>query len=499
MNASLYQHIAQTLSRCASKVMIESSTTHMTGAELAEAISRWAQVLRDVGVQPGDRVLVQTEKSLAAVLAYLGILHAGAVHVPLNTAYTVAELEHFVADAKPRLVICDASRVAALTPLASTHAATCMALDGPAGLAARALAAPTGAQPTACNAHDLVAIVYTSGTTGRSKGAMLTHGNLVSNAETLVRLWGFNDDDVLLHALPIYHVHGLFVGLHTALLSGARIVLHNRFDADAVLAALPAATVFMGVPTFYTRLLERPQLTPALCHGMRLFISGSAPLLESTFSAFESRSGQRILERYGMSEAGMITSNPLAGDRLPGTVGMPLPGVEVRVRTAAGAASSGGPGVLEIRGPNVFAGYWNLPEKTRSEFTVDGWFITGDVVTIAPDGRVAIVGRDKDLIISGGLNVYPKEIELVLDALPGVAESAVFGVAHPDFGEAVLAAVVPDVGATLDAQAMLGALRQRLAAFKVPKAIIGVTELPRNTMGKVQKNLLRTQHASWFS
>jgi malonyl-CoA/methylmalonyl-CoA synthetase len=491
--------MAGTFARLADKVLLASPAGGMTGRELALAVARYAAVLEACGVQAGDRVLVQAEKSLDGVLAYVGVLHAGAVHVPLNTAYTLAELGYFVADASPRLVVCDAARHAALEPLARACGAACIALDGEGGLADRARVATPLASARSRAGDDLAAIVYTSGTTGRSKGAMLTHGNLLSNARALVDLWGFRTDDVLLHALPIYHVHGLFVALHTALLCGARIELHERFDAAAVAAALASCTVFMGVPTYYTRLLEQPALTAERCRGMRLFVSGSAPLLPATFAAFEARTGHRILERYGMSEAGMITSNPLAGERLPGTVGMPLPGVEVRVRTPDGARATGGPGVLEIRGPNVFAGYWNMPERTRAEFTDDGWFVTGDVGTIAGDGRVSIVGRDRDLVISGGLNVYPKEVELALDALAGVAESAVFGVAHPDFGEAVLAAVVPAGGPPPDTAALLAALRGRMAPFKVPKALVVVDALPRNAMGKVQKNVLRERYARWFA
>jgi len=432
--------------------------------EVVDRVGRLAALLVSKGVAPGDRVAVQTEKSPQAVMLYLATLKAGAVFLPLNTAYTAAEVDYFLKDAEPRLFVQDAvalaEEAAAHTPLARTV-------------------------PRA--AADLASIIYTSGTTGRSKGAMLSHGNLAANALALHEIWGFSERDVLLHALPIFHVHGLFVALHCAFLSGGPMVWLPKFSDAEVIAGLARATVMMGVPTFYTRLLAHPEFTAERAAHMRLFICGSAPLLESTFAEFEARTGKRILERYGMSEAAIITSNPLDGARVAGSVGYPLPGVQLRIE-------GGGTGVIQIKGPSVFSAYWRMPEKTAEEFTPDGFFITGDVGRTDPDGRLWISGRAKDLIISGGFNVYPKEIELVLDDLPGVTESAVIGVPHPDFGEAVVAVVMGQASeAELIAQA-----RARLAAFKAPKRVIFVDELPRNAMGKVQKALLRQEHAGLF-
>jgi len=415
------------------------------------------------GVEPGDRVALQAEKSPEAVMVYLGVLKVGAVFLPLNTAYTAAEVNYFRKDAEPKLFIVD-----------------------PPAYVAQARAAGPLAEAVPRAASDLAAIIYTSGTTGRSKGAMLSHGDLAANAVALHEIWGFSPDDVLLHALPIFHVHGLFVALHCAFLSGAPMVWLPRFADAEVLAGLPRASVMMGVPTFYTRLLANPAFTREAAAHMRLFICGSAPLLPSTFAEFEARTGMRILERYGMSEAVIITSNPLHGDRIAGSVGYPLPGVELRI--------GGETGVIEIRGPSVFGGYWRMPEKTAEAFTADGFFVTGDVGRQDPDGRVWISGRAKDLIISGGFNVYPKEVELVLDELPGVAESAVIGVPHPDFGEGVVAVVIGQG----EEAAMIAACRAQLASFKSPKRVIFVDELPRNAMGKVQKNLLRDRYAALF-
>jgi malonyl-CoA/methylmalonyl-CoA synthetase len=432
--------------------------------EVVDRVGRIAALLAAEGVVPGDRVAVQTEKSPQAVMLYLATLKAGAVFLPLNTAYTAAEVDYFLQDAAPRIFVQDA---AALADEAAAHAPL-------AGSVSRAGA-------------DLASIIYTSGTTGRSKGAMLSHANLAANALALHEIWGFSKDDVLLHALPIFHVHGLFVALHCAFLSGAPMVWLPKFSDAEVVAGLARSTVMMGVPTFYTRLLANPQFTAERAAHMRLFICGSAPLLESTFGEFEARTGKRILERYGMSEAAIITSNPLHGERLAGSVGYPLPGVELRI-------DGGETGVIQIKGPSVFSAYWRMPEKTAEEFTPDGFFITGDVGRTDPDGRLWISGRAKDLIISGGFNVYPKEIELVLDDLPGVIESAVIGVPHPDFGEAVVAVVM---GEAAEAE-LIAEARARLAAFKVPKRVIFVDELPRNAMGKVQKALLRQEHAGLF-
>ena len=434
--------------------------------ELETGVGRIAALLKARGVRPGDRVLVQTPKSPQAVMLYLATLKVGGAFTPLNTAYTASEVDYFRADAEPRLFVTDAialaKKAAGFAPDEAVHPA-----------------AP----------GDLASIIYTSGTTGRSKGAMLSHANLAANALALHAAWGFSPDDVLLHALPIFHVHGLFVALHCSFLSGGPMIWRESFDAETVLSGLAEATVLMGVPTFYTRLLDLPGLTRAATAHMRLFISGSAPLLESSFQAFEARTGHRILERYGMSEAVILASNPLAGERLPGSVGFPLPGVEVRV---GGGAETG---TLEVRGASVFSGYWRMPEKTAEEFTADGFFITGDVGRIEPDGRIWLSGRSKDLIISGGFNVYPKEVELVLDELPGVTESAVIGAPHPDFGEAVVA-VIAGHG---EEAAIIAAARERLAAFKAPKRVIFVDDLPRNAMGKVRKALLREAHAGLFA
>jgi malonyl-CoA/methylmalonyl-CoA synthetase len=445
--------------------------------ELDTLSARMATVLLD-RAGAGERVLMQVEKCPEAVALYLACLRAGLVLLPLNTAYTDTELDYFREDAQPALEIDDAglrrlclecSRVA---PLEDT---------------------------SEVSNDSLAAILYTSGTTGRCKGAMLSHDNLRSNALALHSLWGFEADDVLLHALPIYHVHGLFVALNTALMNGSTILFLPRFDVSLVLAQLPAATVMMGVPTFYSRLLESEAFNAESCIGMRLFISGSAPLNEQTFADFEARTGHRILERYGMSETGMLSSNPLQGERLAGSVGYALPDVELRVCDDQGQAlPEGEVGVVEARGPNVFRGYWQMPEKTAAEFREDGFFITGDLGRLDADGRLWLVGREKDLIISGGLNVYPKEVELCLDAVEGVRESAVIGVPHADFGEAVVAVWVPAQGTAINEAQLEAALTGQLARFKQPKAYIQREDLPRNTMGKVQKNLLREQYRDWF-
>ena len=424
----------------------------------------YAAALVRLGAEPGDRILVQAEKSVEGALLHLASLRAGLIYVPLNTAYTAAELAYFIEDAEPKLVFAPGYRDIA-------------ELD----------AAPAEFETIARGPDDLAAILYTSGTTGRSKGAMLSHDNLASNALVLKDYWRWQPGDVLIHALPIYHVHGLFVALHGALLNGSTMLWHKSFDADAVLADMKRATILMGVPTFYVRLAAHPGLTREAVANMRVFISGSAPLLESTFAEFEAKTGHRILERYGMTEAGMITSNPYDGERVPGTVGFPLPGVEARIRDE----------VLEIRGPNLFRGYWRNPEKTAEDMRADGYFITGDIATMAADGRVAIVGRAKDLIIAGGLNIYPKEIELALDALPGVAESAVIGAPHQDLGEGVVAVVVRNDPA-LDEAAVLAGIAD-LARFKQPRRILFADSLPRNAMGKVQKAALRETYKDLFS
>ena len=481
--------------RLSQSFLLADDGTTYTYADLERETGRVAAFLTGLGLRKGDRVAVQVEKSPEALFLYLGTLRAGLCFLPLNTAYQRAELGYFLKDAEPRVVVSRTQSAAALAKLCSeTGVPHLYTLDehGRGTLAdAMALVAPGFSDPQLAE-QDLAAIVYTSGTTGRSKGAMVTHGNLTSNGQVLKDYWRFTENDVLLHALPIFHVHGLFVAMHTTLIAGARMLFHRRFDARAVLAALPAATAMMGVPTFYTRLLAEPALTRDAVKHMRLFISGSAPLLLDTFKEWQSRTGHTILERYGMSEAGMITSNPYEGERRGGTVGFPLPGVSVRVATADGRAlAPGEAGEVQIRGPNVFAGYWRLPEKTREEFTADGWFHTGDVGQWSADGYLSIVGRAKDLIISGGYNVYPKEIELVIDALQGVLESAVVGVPHPDFGEAVTAIVVQHDDAALDEAAVIAHVKSQIANYKVPKRVVFVKELPRNAMGKVQKNVLR--------
>ncbi len=448
-----------------------------TDLDRLTAAARGALTVAGVGI--GDRVLVQVEKSIANLVLYLACLRHGAVYVPLNTAYTAGELDYFVADAEPALVVLD--------PSGSRDSATALTLDADGrGTWADSLAAASPVGGTVERlADDLASICYTSGTTGRSKGAMLTHANLWSNAITLVHLWRFTSDDVLAHSLPTYHVHGLFVALHTAWLAGATVRLHRRFDVDSLLADLPSSTVYMGVPTNYTRLLAGDRLDRSTGENMRLFVSGSAPLLAATHDEFERRTGHRILERYGMTETGMITSNPYDPEgRVAGTVGYVLPGVDVRTNTD---------GVLEVRGANVSPGYWRRPDRLADDVTVDGWFVTGDLADIEPEGRVTLVGRAKDLIISGGLNVYPKEVEDLIEDIEGVIESAVIGVPHPDFGEAVVAVVVADPS-TVTADAVKQHLAGRLARFKQPKAVVLVDQLPRNAMGKVQKNALRDRY-----
>ncbi len=479
-------------------LLLPDGTEHTYG-DLLDWASRMASCLVEQGLQPGDRLAVQVEKSPAAVALYLACLRVGAIYLPLNPAYRAAEVAFFLTDAEPRVLVVDPERSKELTPYAASGTAL-LTLDenGEGSLCDASQSCEPRTEISPRTGDDIAAILYTSGTTGRSKGAMLTHANLLSNAETLVDLWGFSSRDILIHALPIFHVHGLFVALHCVLLSGACARFLTRFDVGIVLGQLASSTVLMGVPTFYTRLLAHPDLAdPArggqACHSMRLFISGSAPLRAEDFDAFREQTGYAILERYGMTEAGMITSNPLDGTRRAGTVGRPLPGVEARVVDPDQELSveDGEVGVLQIRGPNVFAGYWRQPEKTREEHSTDGFFITGDLVTRDTDGTITIVGRAKDLVISGGLNVYPKEIEQALDALEGVDESAVVGLPHPDLGEAVVAAVVPTPGHALDPEALREALRSDLAAFKVPKRVVPVDALPRNVMGKVQKNVLR--------
>jgi len=460
-----------------------------TYRKLLGEVDRATAALAAWGVGVGDRVLVQVEKTAPAVSLYLACLKLGAVYVPINTAYTNPEVEYFIGDCEPALLVAG-GRFDAAVPVAV------LGQDGSGSFWRTSMSPPPPAVVRADD--DLAAIIYTSGTTGRSKGAMLTHANLVSNAETLCTAWGWRDDDVLLHALPIFHVHGLFVALNCAFLSATPVVFLPRFDAGAILRELPRSTVLMGVPTFYARLLNETGLDAQACAGMRLFISGSAPLTEQTFHGFRDRTGFDILERYGMSETLMNTSNPLRGERVAGTVGFALPGIEVRIADAAGRpVAPGEVGGIEVRGPNVFKGYWNQPERTASEFRADGFFVTGDLGTMDDEGRVVIVGRNKDVVISGGYNVYPKEVETLIDEMPGVTESAVIGVPHPDFGEAVVAVLV--ARGEVDQASVDAHLEGRLARYKQPKRVVRIPELPRNAMGKVQKNSLRQRYARLLS
>ena len=459
-----------------------------TYRDLDRASARFAATLRLRGVELGDRVLVQVPKSVEAVALYLGVLRCGGVYVPLNTAYTEREVAFFVSDASPRVVVRDATGVGEGDSGAAPRTVDIDAL----WRESRSFDPDPAIEPR--DGDDLAAICYTSGTTGRSKGAMITHRNLTSNALALHRIWGFEPGDVLLHALPIFHVHGLFVALHTAFLNASSVLFLPRFDAAEVRRLLPEATVLMGVPTFYSRLLAEPGFGSADCESIRLFVSGSAPLTEAVWGDFEARTGHRILERYGMTEAGMITSNPLRGDRVAGTVGFPLPDVEVRVAGENGAELPAGEvGTLEIRGPNLFRGYWGLPEKTAEEMRGDGFFVTGDLASFDGEGRVTLVGRGKDLIIAGGFNVYPKEVEDRLDEVAGVAESAVIGAPHADLGEGVVAVLVADE-APVEDDTLRAALDAGLARYKQPRRFYWVGELPRNAMGKVQKNVLRERY-----
>jgi malonyl-CoA/methylmalonyl-CoA synthetase len=474
-------------------------------SDLHRLAGAWGTALQGLGVGAGDRVAAQCDKSPESVLLYVACLRIGAVYVPINTANTTNEVEHFLRDSEPRVAVVRPGDAATLGPIATAagvaHVAT-LGAEGSGTLAdlvqQSAMDSPTRPR---LGAQALAAIIYTSGTTGRSKGAMLTRGNLASNACALATGWEFSADDVLLHALPLFHVHGLFAAINTVLASGSSLLLLGAFDAAQVLGHLPAVTVLMGVPTFYTRLLQLPGLNRQSTAHVRLFVSGSAPLLAETHREFARRTGHVILERYGMTETLMNTSNPYAGVRQPGYVGLPLPGVEIRLVDADSGASVDQPeqvGAIEIRGPNVFAGYWRDPHKTKSELRADGWFRSGDLGRFNPDGYLQIVGRAKDLVITGGYNVYPKELEDEIDALPGVLESAVIGLAHQDLGEGVTAVVVARPGASLTEADVLAGLKLRLARYKVPKRVLVVADLPRNAMGKVQKNLLRRQYATLY-
>ncbi len=476
----------------------------LSHADVGAGGARYANVLLELGVQPGDRVLVQAERSVDLILLYLGVLRAGAVYVPLNTAYTLAELEHYIADAAPRVVVCAPERLGAVLPLAQRHGVAHVVTLGGKGqggsLAARADSQPATAFEIERSGGDLAAIIYTSGTTGRSKGAMLTHDNLAANALALRGCWRFSGADVLLHFLPLFHIHGLFVALNVVLAAGASMILLPAFSAEAVLAQLGAATVLMGVPTHYLRLLQDARIDRQAMARIRVCISGSAPLPPETHREWLRRTGHAILERYGMSETGINASNPYDRERRPGSVGLPLPGVSLRVVDVENGTvlAAGAVGMIEVRGPNVFPGYWRMPDRTRAEFRDDGYFVTGDLGRIDADGYLHIVGRSKDLIITGGFNVYPREVEAEIDAIPGIAESAVFGVPHPDFGEGVSAAVVLQGGGATGPgpteAVIMARLHERLAGYKCPKRVLFCSELPRNAMGKVQKNRLREIH-----
>ncbi len=479
--------------------------------DLDRATAMVANLLASLELPEGSRIAVQVEKSVEAMVLYLATLRAGCVFLPLNTAYQSAEIDYFIGNAEPAVVVCSSANfgwVSKIAFKAGTRHVFTLNDDRTGSLLDRAAHHSDQNTPVERQADDLAAILYTSGTTGRSKGAMLTHGNLLSNALTLKDYWGWKKNDVLIHALPIFHVHGLFVAIHGALINGSKMVWMSRFEPKRVIARMADATVFMGVPTLYVRMLAEPSLTQQAAKNMRLFIAGSAPLLIETFSEWQTRTGHTILERYGMSETAMLTSNPYRADtryakqseRRGGTVGFPLPGVRLRVRGDDGKDMAVGEiGGIQVQGPNVFKGYWRMPEKTAEEFTSDGFFKTGDVGKVDERGYVTIVGRSKDLIISGGYNVYPAEIEGYINDMPGVAESAVVGVSHPDFGEVGVAVVILKSGSALQADAVLGELKAKLANFKIPKKCFVVPELPRNTMGKVQKNLLREQYKGLFT
>lgn len=478
--------------------------THYTFANLDHESARYASLYRALGLEPGERVAMQVDKSPQALFSYLGCLRAGLIYLPLNTAYRDLEIAYFLENAEPKLVVCAPAVRDTVTRLASErgvrHVHTLDA-NGDGSLAEAASTQPGEFANVAVKGDDVAVILYTSGTTGQPKGAMITHANLASNGLALHTAWGFRSGDVLLHALPIFHIHGLFVACHVALLNASKMIFLPKFDIATVLKALPQSSVFMGVPTYYTRLLAEPTFGKAQCRTMRLFTCGSAPLLPQTFHEFEQRTGHTILERYGMTETGMNTSNPLTGARRPGTVGLALPGVAIRIADDKDReVAVGEVGQLLVKGGNVFMGYWRMPEKTAEEFTTDGFFRTGDLARVDADGYVSIVGRAKDLIISGGFNIYPKEIEGYLDKLDGVLESAVIGVPHPDFGEAVIAVIVRNAdGGELTDTGVVAALKSQIAGFKVPKRVFFLPELPRNAMGKVQKKLLREQYAKLFA
>ncbi|MDF3934023.1 malonate--CoA ligase [Pseudomonas citronellolis] len=499
MNQSLFAAIGEHLPEDLSKPFLRTPEGGgYSYAEMLRSSAQFAHALVELGVKPGDRVAVQVDKSPEAVMLYLGTLRAGAVYLPLNSGYTADELSYFLGDAEPSLFVCAPAFEGQARALAEQCGVARVASLGQrceGSLMPHVEGKPGRFLDVQRSADDLAAILYTSGTTGRSKGAMISHGNLVSNARALVQAWAITADDWLLHALPIFHIHGLFVAINSLLMAGGSLLYVDKFDAAQVLQLLPQVNLLMGVPTFYTRLLDQPGLTREAVAHMRLFVSGSAPLTAETHKAFRERTGVAILERYGMTETGMNTSNPLDGERIAGTVGFPLPGVELRItdptEKEAKLLPQGEPGMIEVRGANVFRGYWRMPEKTAEELRADGYFMTGDIGFIDDKGYVQIVGRSKDMIISGGYNVYPKELEQIIDTLPGVAESAVIGLPHRDFGEGVTAVVVAKPGEAPSEDAILAGLDGKLARYKQPKRVLVVDALPRNVMGKVQKNQLR--------
>jgi len=502
MSNNFYALLATRFRAHAGDVALETPDgTRYSFETLDREAARYASLYRALELAPGERVAMQVDKSPQALFAYLGCLRAGLIYLPLNTAYRDLEIAYFLENAEPKLVVCDPAQREAVTRLAAergvSHVHTLDAA-GHGSLEEAAAAQPHEFATVAVKSNDVAVILYTSGTTGQPKGAMITHTNLAANGLALHAAWGFRAGDVLLHALPIFHIHGLFVACHVALLNASKMIFLPKFDVAAVLTALPQATVFMGVPTYYTRLLAEPAFGKAQCRNMRLFTCGSAPLLPQTFHEFRERTGHTILERYGMTETGMNTSNPLDGARRAGTVGPALPGVAIRIADDQDiSVAAGAVGQLLVKGGNVFKGYWQMPDKTAGEFTADGFFRTGDLARMDSDGYVSIVGRAKDLIISGGFNIYPKEIEGYLDKLAGVLESAVIGAPHPDFGEAVIAVLVlkPEAAALTEA-GVIATLKSQIAGFKVPKRVFFADSLPRNTMGKVQKNLLREQYAA---
>ena len=503
-NANLFAQFAQQFATHSTDVLLSTADgTNYLYEDIDHESARLARFLGELGTKPGDRVSVQVEKSPAALSLYLACLRGGFVFHPLNPGYQSGELEYFLGNAEPSVVVCDSAKEAAIAPLAKrAGVGQLLTLNGDGHGSLVEQSRDTSADPILFDSDtdDLAALLYSSGTTGVPKGIMLTHDNLFSNTQALVDAWGFTQEDRLLHALPVFHVHGLFVGIGCVLLSAASMRWLDAFDAKTVIKHLPECTVMMGVPTYYTRLLNEAAFTADITSNVRVFISGSAPLLEETFVEFEARTGHRILERYGMTETNMNTSNPLDGVRKPGTVGPTLPGVQARVVDEQGKLLPVDEiGDLQIKGPNVFAGYWRMPDKTAEDFTRDGFFNTGDKGCIDADGYVSIVGRAKDLVITGGLNVYPKEVELFIDELDGVSESAIIGVPHPDFGEAVVAVVVSAVDSAIDANFIIGSARAALANFKVPKHVAFVDALPRNSMSKVQKNVLREDHRDLFA